>query len=73
MAFRVPQSIESAISSTIPQYIITMGCREECPVVPGAQIRDWDLPDPAGKPLHFMRDVRDQIENRVKKLINELT
>ena len=73
MAFRVPQSIESAISSTIPQYIITMGCGEECPVVPGAQIRDWDLPDPAGKPLHFMRDVRDQIENRVKKLINELT
>ena len=73
MAFRVPQSIESAISSTIPQYIITMGCREECPVVPGAQIRDWDLPDPAGKPLHFMREVRDQIENRVKKLINELT
>ena len=73
MAFRVPQSIESAISRTIPQYIITMGCREECPVVPGAQIRDWDLPDPAGKPLHFMREVRDQIENRVKKLINELT
>ena len=73
MAFRVPQSIESAISSTIPQYIITMGCGEECPVVPGAQIRDWDLPDPAGKPLHFMREVRDQIENRVKKLINELT
>jgi arsenate reductase len=73
MAFRVPQSIESAISSTIPQYIITMGCGEECPVVPGAQIRDWDLPDPAGKPLDFMREIRDEIENRVKNLINELT
>ena len=73
MAFRVPQSIESAISKTIPQYIITMGCEDECPIVTGAQIRNWDLPDPAGKPLHFMRDVRDQIENRVKKLINELT
>jgi arsenate reductase len=73
MAFRVPQSIESAISITIPQYIITMGCREECPFVPGAQMRDWDLPDPAGKPLDFMREVRDEIENRVRNLIKELS
>jgi len=72
MAFRVPQSIEAAISSTIPQYIITMGCGEECPFVPGAQMRDWNVPDPAGKPLDFMREVRDEIENRVKSLIKEL-
>jgi arsenate reductase len=73
MAFRVPQSIESAISNTIPQYIITMGCEDECPNVTGAQIRNWDLPDPAGKPLDFMRDVRDEIEKRVKNLIKELS
>jgi arsenate reductase len=72
MAFRTPQSIDSAISGTPPQYIITMGCGEECPFVPGAQMRDWDLPDPAGKPIDFMRAVRDEIEKRVKDLIREL-
>jgi protein-tyrosine-phosphatase len=72
MAYRVPQSIESAISKTTPDFIVTMGCGEECPFVPGAQMRDWDLPDPAGKPLDFMRQVRDQIENNVKNLIEEL-
>jgi arsenate reductase len=72
MAFRVPHSIGSAISSTIPDYIVTMGCGEECPFVPGAQMRDWDLPDPAGKPLAFMREVRDEIEKSVKDLIREL-
>jgi multimeric flavodoxin WrbA len=72
MAYRVPQSIESAISKTAPDFIVTMGCGEECPFVPGAQMRDWDLPDPAGKPLDFMRQVRDQIENNVKNLIEEL-
>ena len=73
MAYRVPQSIESAISDTTPDFIVTMGCGEECPFVPGAQMLDWDLPDPAGKPPDFMRQVRDDIENRVKSLIKELT
>jgi len=72
MAYRVPQSIESAISDTTPDFIVTMGCGEECPFVPGAQMLDWDLPDPAGKPPDFMRQVRDDIENRVYKLIQKL-
>jgi multimeric flavodoxin WrbA/protein-tyrosine-phosphatase len=72
MAYRVPQSIESAISDTTPNFIVTMGCGEECPFVPGAQMLDWDLPDPAGKPPDFMRQVRDEIENNVKTLIKEL-
>jgi len=72
MVFRVPQSIESAISDTTPNFIVTMGCGEECPFVPGAQMLDWDLPDPAGKPPDFMRQVRDEIENNVKNLIKEL-
>jgi len=72
MAYRVPQSIESAISMTTPDFIVTMGCGEECPFVPGARMLDWDLPDPAGKPPDFMRRVRDQIENNVKNLIKEL-
>jgi protein-tyrosine-phosphatase len=40
--------------------------------VPEAKIRDWDLPDPAGKPPEFMRQVRDEIEDNVKNLIKEL-
>ena len=73
MALRVPQSIESAIINNTPDFIVTMGCGEECPFVPGAQMLDWALPDPAGKPPDFMRAVRDEIENNVKDLIKELT
>jgi arsenate reductase len=72
MGFRTPQRIETAISQNTPEIIVTMGCAEECPYVPGARMLDWDLPDPAGKPLNFMRQTRDEIENRVKNLINEL-
>ena len=72
MAYRVPQSIESAISDTAPNFIVTMGCGEECPFVPAAQMLDWDLPDPAGKPPDFMRQIRDEIESNVKNLIKEL-
>jgi len=72
MGFRVPRSIHEAISHEKPDYIVTMGCKEECPSVPGARIVDWDLPDPAGKPLEFMRDVRDEIEKRVQIFIDEI-
>jgi protein-tyrosine-phosphatase len=72
MGFRSPQRVEDAISDNTPEIIVTMGCAEECPYVPGARMLDWDLPDPAGKPLDFMRQTRDEIENRVKNLINEL-
>ncbi|MGD8882847.1 MAG: NAD(P)H-dependent oxidoreductase [Desulfobacterales bacterium] len=73
MAFRTPQTIASAISGNHPEIIVTMGCGEECPFVPGAQMLDWDLADPAGKPLDFMRQTRDEIEKRVKNLIKDLT
>ena len=72
MGFRSPQSIEAAISNNNPEVIVTMGCGEECPYVPGARMLDWDLPDPAGRPLDFMRQTRDEIENNVKNLIKEL-
>lgn len=72
MAYRIPKTIDAAISHSPPEIIITMGCGEECPYVPGARRLDWDLPDPAGKSIEFMRDVRDEIEHRVKDLINEL-
>jgi arsenite transporter/arsenate reductase (thioredoxin) len=72
MGFRKPRSLEDTLSLTQPQMIITMGCKEECPLVPGAQMLDWDLPDPAGQSMDFMRQVRDEIEKRVKQLVNEM-
>lgn len=72
MAFRKPKSIEQAISKEKPDMIITMGCGEECPFVPGAKTENWDLPDPAGKSIEFMRNVRDEIEKRVIELKDQI-
>jgi arsenate reductase (thioredoxin) len=52
--------------------VITMGCGDACPVVPGTRYLDWDLPDPAGKPLPQIRPIRDAIERRVVDLLHEL-
>jgi arsenate reductase len=49
---------------------VTMGCGDACPYVP-APVEDWDLPDPAGRPIDEVRKVRDTIEHRVKQLITE--
>jgi len=72
MGFRRPRSLEAALSAMQPEIIVTMGCKEECPYVPGAQRFDWDLPDPAGQSIDFMRQVRDEIEKRVKELTKNL-
>ena len=56
----------------IPQvkydYVITMGCGDECPFIPAGHHEDWDLPDPKMLPLEEFRQVRDQIGERVKEL-----
>ena len=70
MGFRNPQSMEEAIANDTPELIITMGCGKQFPLVPGAKIIDWDLPDPAGQSMEFMRDVRDEIEKKVVTLIS---
>ena len=72
MAFRSPRSIDEAISHVKPDYIITMGCQEQCPLVPNAQQQDWDLADPAGQSIEFMREVRDDIETRVTNFIKDI-
>jgi len=73
MGFRIPRTIDEVLLYDTPEIIITMGCAEQCPFVPGASKMDWDLPDPAGKPIEFMRDVRDEIEKRVQGIISEIT
>ena len=72
MAFLRPKAIEEAILGQKPDLIITMGCAEECPSIPGTKQFDWDLPNPVGKPIEAMRDVRDQIENKVYGLISKI-
>jgi arsenate reductase len=72
MAFRTPQNIEAALAGGGADAVVTMGCGEQCPMVPGALHENWDLPDPAGNPIEVMRQVRDEIEARVKQLIATL-
>ena len=52
--------------------VVTMGCGDTCPVVPGKRYLDWVLDDPSGKPLEEVRVIRDDIENRVESLLAEL-
>ena len=49
--------------------VITMGCGDVCPVYPGTRYEDWELTDPAGQPLEMVRSVRDDIEQRVRRLM----
>jgi arsenate reductase len=52
--------------------VVTMGCGDACPVFPGKRYLDWELDDPAGKTVDEVRSIRDQIDERVKSLVNEL-
>ena len=53
--------------------VITMGCGDSCPIYPGKRYEDWELPDPADQPLETVREIRDQIHDRVKTLVDSLT
>jgi arsenate reductase len=51
------------------QILVTMGCGDECPYVPGIHIEDWPLEDPKGKPIERVREIRDEIRDRVHSLL----
>ena len=53
--------------------VITMGCGDTCPVLPGKRYEDWELADPAGQTLDAVRPIRDEIRTRVEKLIASLS
>jgi protein-tyrosine-phosphatase len=53
--------------------VITMGCGDACPIYPGKRYEDWELEDPAGKDLETVRRIRDEIAERVDRLIASLT
>jgi arsenate reductase (thioredoxin) len=53
------------------QMLITMGCGDECPVIPGVRRDDWPLEDPKGKPIARVREIRDEIRQRVEALLEQ--
>lgn len=64
-----PQKLTKELAADA-QLLITMGCGDECPYVPGLRRDDWPLPDPKGLPLEEVRSVRDEVKRRVQELIS---
>jgi arsenate reductase (thioredoxin) len=71
LAGRVPQALTEA-DARWADVVVTMGCGDECPYIPGRRYLDWDLPDPKGRPLEEVRATRDEIGRRVEGLVREL-
>jgi arsenate reductase (thioredoxin) len=63
-----PQRLTTELASAA-RYLITMGCGDECPFVPGAETDDWPIEDPKGKPVERVREIRDEVRLRVEELI----
>jgi arsenate reductase (thioredoxin) len=61
-----PDMVEAA------DVVVTMGCGDTCPVLPGRRYEEWVLPDPAGEPVEAIRPIRDAIEQRVRLLLKQL-
>jgi len=72
MAFRRPKSIDEAVSRSHPDLFVSMGCGDACPYLPEVPNEEWDMEDPAGKSIDFVRRIRDEIEERVKKLVGDI-
>ena len=68
---RTPQLLTRELAEQA-DLVITMGCGDQCPYIPGKRYIDWDLPDPAGRPLDEVRATRDEIAGRIKGLLAEL-
>ena len=65
-----PQRLTAELASDA-NLLVTMGCGDECPYVPGLRRDDWPLPDPKGQPLERVREIRDEIRGRVERLIRD--
>jgi arsenate reductase (thioredoxin) len=67
LADRVPNKLDTA-DAEWADIVVTMGCGDACPVIPGKRYVDWELPDPAGQDVETVRMIRDEIERRVAEL-----
>jgi arsenate reductase (thioredoxin) len=68
---RVPRALEPA-DTEWADLVVTMGCGDACPVIPGKRYVDWELPGPAGKPVEEVRAIRDDIRGRIEALVSRL-
>ena len=71
LADRPPQLLTRELAADA-DIVVTMGCGDQCPYIPGKRYIDWDLPDPKGRPIDEVRATRDDISRRVRALIDEL-
>jgi arsenate reductase len=71
LASAKPRQLTRAMAERA-DVVVTMGCGDECPYVPGKRYVDWDLPDPKGLPVEEVRRIRDDIERRVRALLADL-
>ncbi len=69
---QVPKRLTDELAATA-DVVVTMGCGDECPYIPGKRYLDWDLEDPKGLPTERVREIRDDIAGRVAALVAELT
>ena len=67
---RTPQKLTTEMAEWA-DVVVTMGCGDECPFIPGKRYVDWDLPDPKGKPVEEVRAIRDDIRSRIAALAQE--
>jgi arsenate reductase len=72
LADRKPRLLSRELAQQA-DVVVTMGCGDECPVIPGKRYLDWDLTDPKGRSLEEVRAIRDEISRRVLKLVDELS
>jgi arsenate reductase len=68
---RKPQELTQEMAEWA-DVVVTMGCGDECPYIPGKRYIDWDLTDPKGLPVEAVREIRDDIAHRVEALLEEL-
>jgi protein-tyrosine-phosphatase len=68
---RVPRKLDRA-DVEWADMVVTMGCGDACPYIPGKRYLDWELDDPHGQPLTRVREIRDEIDRHVRQLVAEL-
>lgn len=71
LADRVPHRLERA-DAEWADVVVTMGCGDACPYIPGKRYVDWELDDPSGKPLDEVRAIREQVAGRIAALVRDL-
>jgi arsenate reductase len=71
LADRVPRKLTPALAERA-DVVVTMGCGDECPFIPGKRYIDWNLDDPAARPVEQVRVIRDEISRRVSELVRQL-